>query len=60
MEARVGRAARTKLVCTLGPATDSAVRIRALAEAGCDVFRVNLSHGEPETHGATIALAREV
>ena len=47
-------------MCTLGPSTDSAERVRALAEAGCDVFRVNLSHGQLATHVATIARVREV
>jgi pyruvate kinase len=54
------RTTNTKLVCTLGPASDSPERIRALAEAGCDVFRVNLSHGEAEAHLAAIASVREV
>ena len=47
-------------MCTLGPACDSPERIRELAEAGCDVFRVNLSHGEPETHVAAIDAVRGV
>jgi pyruvate kinase len=50
---------RAKLVCTLGPATASADDVRALAEAGTDVFRVNMSHGTPETHAASVALVRE-
>jgi pyruvate kinase len=37
---------RAKLVCTLGPATASVEQVRALAEAGTDVFRINLSHGD--------------
>ncbi|HJS26269.1 MAG TPA: pyruvate kinase [Actinomycetota bacterium] len=56
----LARTTRTKLVCTLGPATDSVEQIRGLAEAGCDVFRLNLSHGEPETHVTTTARVREV
>ena len=59
-EAGLPRTTNTKLVCTLGPASDSPGRIRALAEAGCDVFRVNLSHGEPETQSAAIASVHEV
>ncbi len=53
------RTTRTKLVCTLGPATATARDVLALAEAGCDVFRVNLSHGEPEEHAGSIARVRE-
>jgi pyruvate kinase len=60
MDAGVPRTTRTKLVCTLGPATEAPERIRALAEAGCDVFRANLSHGEPETHVAAIEGVREI
>ncbi len=45
---------RTKLVCTIGPAT--ARRIEALAAAGMDVARINFSHGTPASH-ADAALA---
>ncbi|MFN3369270.1 MAG: pyruvate kinase, partial [Thermus sp.] len=41
---------RTKIVATLGPASDSKEAIRALAEAGADVFRLNFSHGTHEDH----------
>lgn len=41
---------RAKIVCTLGPATDSATRLRELMEAGMDVARFNLSHGSHEEH----------
>jgi len=40
----------TKIVATLGPATSSPERLRALFEAGADVFRLNFSHGKPEDH----------
>jgi pyruvate kinase len=36
---------RAKIVCTLGPATDSPERIRQLVDAGMDVARLNMSHG---------------
>jgi pyruvate kinase len=42
---------RAKIVCTLGPATDSPERCRALVEAGMDVARLNFSHGEHSEHG---------
>ncbi|OON74658.1 pyruvate kinase [Streptomyces tsukubensis] len=41
---------RVKIVCTLGPATDSYDQIKALVEAGMDVARFNLSHGTYAEH----------
>ncbi len=51
---------RIKLVCTLGPSTGTREAVRALAEAGADVLRVNLSHGEPEQHDELIGHVRAV
>jgi pyruvate kinase len=51
---------KTKIVCTLGPATDSAEGIAALIAAGMDVVRLNFSHGNREDHRATIRRIREV
>lgn len=45
---------RTKIVCTIGPATTSAAKLRQLIEAGADVLRLNFSHGTPAEH-ATLA-----
>ena len=36
---------RTKIIATLGPATDSDEVLRAFIEAGADILRINLSHG---------------
>ena len=41
---------RAKIVCTLGPAVSSPERIRELVDAGMDVARLNLSHGEYSDH----------
>ncbi|MFE2375761.1 pyruvate kinase [Streptomyces sp. NPDC059398] len=41
---------RAKIVCTLGPATDSYDQIKALVEAGMDMARFNLSHGSYAEH----------
>ncbi len=49
---------RTKIVCTLGPATSTLVAIQALVEAGMDVARLNFSHGTHEEHADRIAMVR--
>ncbi|WP_407342582.1 pyruvate kinase [Pengzhenrongella phosphoraccumulans] len=41
---------RAKIVCTIGPATESAEQIQALVDAGMDVARLNRSHGATEVH----------
>ena len=41
---------RAKIVCTLGPAVSTPERIRQLVDAGMDVARLNLSHGEYADH----------
>ncbi len=51
---------RTKIVCTIGPATNSPEKMRALMQAGMDLARINFSHGDRETHRKTIATLREV
>jgi pyruvate kinase len=50
---------RTKIVCTLGPATSSLDTIRQLVRAGMDVARLNFSHGDHEQHYRMIDLVRE-
>jgi pyruvate kinase len=49
---------RTKIVATLGPATDTPETMEALVRAGVDVVRLNLSHGEPRDHRHRIQLIR--
>ena len=50
----------TKIIATLGPASSTAERIRALFDGGADVFRLNGSHGSHEDHAARIALIRDL
>ena len=50
---------RTKIVCTLGPASNSESVIKTLMQSGLDVARINFSHGTHEEHAATIALVRK-
>ncbi len=49
---------RTRIICTLGPATDSVGVLRALISAGMDVARLNFSHGSFEEHQRRIRLLR--
>ena len=51
---------RAKIVATIGPASESEERLRALILAGMDVARINMSHGEREHHGEVIARIRRV
>jgi pyruvate kinase len=54
------RYCRTKIVCTLGPASSTREALRGLVGAGLNVARINFSHSTHEQHAATIALIREV
>ena len=49
-----------KIVCTIGPATESEEKIKGLADAGMSIARCNFSHGSHEEHGRKFALVREV
>ena len=51
---------KTKIVCTLGPATDSPEVMRGLILAGMNVARLNMSHQEHETHHRRAALVKSV
>ena len=50
---------RTKIVCTLGPATSSISVLKEMLRAGMNVARLNFSHGSHEEHAATIAAVRQ-
>lgn len=51
---------RTKIVCTMGPSTDSKEVLGALVDAGMDVARFNFSHGSYEEHKGRMDLLKEV
>ena len=51
---------RTKIVCTIGPASSSPEVMRGLIRAGMSVARINFSHGDHATHGQSIATLRQV
>jgi pyruvate kinase len=49
---------RTKIVCTIGPATRSLEKMCELIRAGADVFRFNFSHGTEADHAENVEIAR--
>lgn len=49
----------TKIVCTIGPASESTEILEQLIDAGMNVARLNFSHGDFEEHGARIRNIRE-
>ena len=49
----------TKIIATVGPASESAAVLEGLLVAGVGVFRLNFSHGTRESHGAAYAAIRE-
>jgi pyruvate kinase len=51
---------RAKIVCTLGPASNTPGMIRKLADAGMDVVRLNFSHGTHEEHARLIKTVRDI
>ena len=51
---------KTKIICTLGPATDDKNVLRGLMLAGMDVARVNFSHGSHEEHQVRIDTVKEL
>ncbi|MCC5941337.1 MAG: pyruvate kinase [Balneolaceae bacterium] len=53
-------ARRTKIVCTLGPSSNTLEGIENLYRAGMNVVRINFSHGSHEDHAKTIGYVREV
>ena len=57
-------ARRTKILATIGPASDNEATLRGMIAAGMDAVRLNLSHGTVEEalalHGRVRALAKEM
>ncbi len=51
---------RTKIVCTIGPATRSPENLRLLVEAGMNVARLNFSHGSHQQHAEVIGHLRTI
>ncbi len=55
---RTGRHPKTKIVCTLGPATSSDETLNELVEAGMSIARLNLSHGSLVSHAEDVRRVR--
>lgn len=51
---------KTKILATIGPASNSKDMLSSLANAGANVFRLNFSHGKHEDHAKVIKLIREI
>ncbi|NNC99282.1 MAG: pyruvate kinase [Gammaproteobacteria bacterium] len=56
---KIKNANRTKIVATLGPASNSVEVLESMIANGCSVFRVNFSHGSHESHSKSISLVRK-
>ncbi len=56
----MARKRQTKIVATLGPASDKKETIRALVEAGVDVFRLNFSHGSHKDHQKSVRFIHSI
>ncbi|MDP2873564.1 MAG: pyruvate kinase [Bacillota bacterium] len=59
MMAAVASGRRTKIICTLGPASGEAGVLGAMIEAGMDIARLNFSHGTCAEHAARLAALRQ-
>ena len=50
---------KTKIICTMGPATDDVSLLTQMMQAGMDLARFNFSHGNHEDHGKRLSLVRQ-
>ncbi len=57
---KLRRRRRTKIIATLGPASNTMEVLARLHQTGADVFRLNFSHGSHEDHAAAILMIREL
>ena len=50
---------KTKIICTMGPATDDISLLTQMMRSGMDLARFNFSHGSHEDHGKRLSLVRQ-
>ena len=50
----------TKVICTIGPKSESAEMLQKLVQNGMNIMRLNFSHGDYEEHGGRIERLRQV
>lgn len=55
----INKVKKTKIICTIGPATNNAEKIKKLIDAGMNIVRLNFSHGTLEEHKKTIDMIRK-
>ena len=60
MAERAPRGRNVKILATLGPASQTPERVRALRAAGADAFRINMSHGSADDRARLITMVREL
>jgi len=51
---------KTKIICTIGPATDAIEKLQQLQAKGMNIARLNMSHGDHESHAAVVRRIREL
>jgi pyruvate kinase len=51
---------RTKIICTIGPATSDSDSLQKLADAGMNIARLNMSHGDHKSHGNVIKRIKNI
>ena len=56
----IDRRARTKIVATVGPVSKSEAALATLVEAGVDVFRLNMAHGQMDEHAEVLRAVRRL
>jgi len=49
---------KTKIICTIGPSSESFTMLEKLAKAGMNIVRLNMSHGDHESHMKVIKSVR--